>query len=242
MDNSDLNTPCDVHSSSDEYARRFSGPIGAWLLEVQARSLNQVLAEFAGKNALDVGGGHGQLLPLLIGHGCQTTLFASSAAATKNARQYIDAGKVKAATGDIFHPPFPEQSFDLVCSIRILSHADDWKGFVRELCRLSRDAVIVDYPTFRSVNIISRLFFPLKKLVEKNTRTFTTFWEAELAEEFKKNGFILKDKFPQFFFPMALHRGVKQRVFSESIEAAASALQLTKMLGSPVLGLFKRID
>jgi hypothetical protein len=55
----------DIHTSSDEYALRFSGPAGEWMLAVQERIALRMVRRFPDATILDVGGGHGQLaLPL----------------------------------------------------------------------------------------------------------------------------------------------------------------------------------
>ena len=53
-----------------------------------------------------------------------------------------------------------------------------WPELVAALCRLARRAVVVDYPTRRSVNAVADLFFGLKKGVEGDTRPFTVFRDA----------------------------------------------------------------
>ena len=49
----------DIDTSSDDYARRFSGKTGAWFLKVQQAATMRMLALSCQKTILDVGGGHG---------------------------------------------------------------------------------------------------------------------------------------------------------------------------------------
>ena len=49
----------DIHTSSEEYADRFSGPAGAWMLGVQEKIALRLLRRFEDVSVLDVGGGHG---------------------------------------------------------------------------------------------------------------------------------------------------------------------------------------
>ena len=49
----------DVETASDDYARRFSGPVGEWFLDVQERACLDLLRPWRGGTVLDVGGGHG---------------------------------------------------------------------------------------------------------------------------------------------------------------------------------------
>ncbi len=101
--------------------------------------------------------------------------------------------------------------------------------------RLARAAVVVDYPTRRSVNAAADLLFGLKKGVEGNTRPFTVFRDAEIEGAFAEHGFAPTGRRPQFFFPMALHRGLRSAGLARGLEGAASALGLTRALGSPVI-------
>jgi hypothetical protein len=79
------------------------------------------------------------------------------------------------------------------------------------------------------------LFFGLKKGVEGNTRPFTVFSDAEVEEAFAAHGFAPTGRHPQFFFPMALHRGLGSAGLARGLEGAASTFGLTRALGSPVI-------
>ena len=109
---------------------------------------------------------------------------------------------------DLLSLPFPDESFDIALSYRLLSHVTRWPDLVRELCRVARRAVLVDYPTFRSVNAVAEPLFALKKGVEGNTRPFTVFGDAEIEAAFAAHGFHPTGRRPQFFWPMALHRAL----------------------------------
>jgi hypothetical protein len=142
---------------------------------------------------------------------------------------------VRFVAGDLLAPPVPDRSYDVVLSYRLLPHVRRWPELVAVLSRLSRLAVVVDYPTRRSVNAAADLFFGLKKGVEGNTRPFTVFSDAEVERAFATHGFLATGRRPQFFFPMALHRGLRSAEIARGLEGAASGLGLTRALGSPVI-------
>jgi hypothetical protein len=106
---------------------------------------------------------------------------------------------------------------------------------VAELARLARRAVIVDYPTLRSVNAVSGALFSMKKVVEGDTRPFTVFRDAEVAGAFAAAGFAVTARRPQFLLPMALHRAARRALLSRFLEGAFRASGLTRALGSPVI-------
>lgn len=226
----------DVETASADYARRFAGPVGTWFLDVQARATLELLASFPGATVLDVGGGHGQVAAALLAAGHPLTVLGSRPeACSAPLRSLVDAGRVTFLTGDLLASGQPDRAFDVVLSYRLLPHVLRWPALVAELCRLARRAVVVDYPTRRSVNAVAEGFFAMKKGVEGNTRPFLVFREDEIADAFAGAGFRETARRPQFFFPMALHRGLGRAGLSRALEGAAGAFGLRAALGSPVI-------
>jgi 2-polyprenyl-3-methyl-5-hydroxy-6-metoxy-1,4-benzoquinol methylase len=228
-------TYADVETSSDAYAQRFAGPVGEWLLAVQTRLTLQLLARFPGCSVLDVGGGHAQLAAPLSDAGFQVTVLGSAEACVERVRALVEAGRARFQAGDLLKAPFANMSFDVVLCYRLLPHIDDWRALVAELCRLARWAVIVDYPTTRSVNALAGALFGWKRRVEGDTRPFRVFQDAALRQAFEAANFKLAARRPQFFWPLALHRALRAPGLSRELERLASGLGLTHRFGSPVL-------
>jgi SAM-dependent methyltransferase len=225
----------DVLTSSEGYARRFAGPVGRFFLDRQADSTLDLLRPFPGASVLDVGGGHGQVTGPLVAAGHALTILGSDASCEARVREWTGTGRARFVAGDLVAPPLPERSHDVVLSYRLLPHVRRWPELVATLCRLARLAVVVDYPTRRSVNAASGPLFGLKKGVEGDTRSFIVFSDAEVEREFSRHGFRPTGRRPQFFFPMALHRGLGSAGLARGLEGAASAVGLTRFLGSPVI-------
>jgi 2-polyprenyl-3-methyl-5-hydroxy-6-metoxy-1,4-benzoquinol methylase len=225
----------DVETSSDEYARRFAGPVGAFFLDVQARATLEFLRPFPEASVLDVGGGHGQLAGPLADAGHPVTIFGSGEVCGERVRTLVARGRASFRAGDLLHAPWPDRAFDVVLSFRLLSHVARWPELVAEMARLARRAVIVDYPTLRSVNAVSGALFSMKKVVEGDTRPFTVFRDAEVAGAFAAAGFAVTARRPQFLLPMALHRAARRALLSRFLEGAFRASGLTRALGSPVI-------
>ena len=108
------------------------------------------------------------------------------------------------------------------------------------MCRTAEHAVIVDYPVWFSFNFLSPILFSIKRKLEGNTRTYTLFSSHEVRREFRKHGFRLSSLKKQFFFPMGLHRTLKNPILSRRLEAAARMLGLTRLFGSPIVAKFVR--
>jgi 2-polyprenyl-3-methyl-5-hydroxy-6-metoxy-1,4-benzoquinol methylase len=229
----------DVHASSDEYAARFGHATGQWMLAVQERKLLRLLDEDI-TSVLDVGGGHGQIaLPLSRAQRAVTVLGSSPVCATQ-LTQDIERGIISFKCGNLIDLPFDAGSFNLVTSFRLMSHCAAWKTLISEMCRVSNHAVIVDYPVWLSVNVLSPLLFSLKRRIEGNTRTFKLFSNREIVREFKSHGFRLVRIERQFVWPMALHRALASPELSRTFESIARALLLRRLFGSPVIAKFVR--
>ncbi len=225
----------DIETSTDDYASRFAGKVGAWMLQVQERGVLGMLAPYPGASVLDVGGGHGQLTGALLRSGHRVTVLSSSEECKARIRQYVESGQVEFHVGNVLETPFPDRSFDVVISIRFLAHVARWPEFLGEMARAADRAVIIDYPEVRSVNYIGPHLFRLKKRLEGNTRPYTCFRERQLLDAFEEAGFRRSDCIRQFFLPMVLHRILKRPRLSTSLEALFRSARLTGFLGSPAI-------
>jgi 2-polyprenyl-3-methyl-5-hydroxy-6-metoxy-1,4-benzoquinol methylase len=230
----------DIETASERYAARFKGATGEWLLNVQGKATLRMLERLPGASILEAGGGHGQLTPFLTSAGCDVMVHGSSDACRERIREWMQAGRVRFRSGDLMNLPFPDHSYDVVIAYHLLSHIEDADGFVRELTRVARQAVIVDYPSARSLNGLTSGLFWLKKMLEGNTRHFITYSEKRVMEAFEAQGFRCREKHPKFFLPMVLHRVLKQPKLSEAAEKIFRGLGLTRLFGSPVIACFTR--
>lgn len=230
----------DIESSSQDYARRFAGPVGAWLLEVQARATLDALRGFDKATILDVGGGHAQLVGPLADAGHRVTVFGSDPICGERVRPWVEAGRARFQSGDLLALPFADGAFDVVVSYRMLPHVTDVARFAGELSRVARTAVLVDYPTKRSVNAFADGLFAAKKRIEGDTRPFVVFRDSEIDSLFGTAGLRRRARHGEYFWPVALHRGLRSRSLSVALEGIASILGLRALLGSPVIARYER--
>lgn len=201
---------------------------------MQAEATLELLRPWPGASVLDVGGGHGQVTGPLLEAGHVVTVLGSRTGCAERVRRWTRDGRARFVAGDLLAPPFPDRSFDVVLSYRLLPHVRRWRELVAGLARLARTAVVVDYPTLRSVNLAASLLFRLKRGVEGTTRPFTVFRDGEIEGAFAAHGFAPTGRRAQFFFPMALHRAAGSPRFARGLERSAKALGLTRAFGSPV--------
>src|SRR4029450_1737703 len=118
----------------------------------------------------------------------QVTVFGSHDVCRERVRPWTEHGQARFSSGDLLALPFPDGAFDGALSFRLLPHVSRWRTLLAELARVARRAVIVDYPTSRSVNAASSLLFSLKKGVEGDTRPFSVFSDAEIQEALSASG------------------------------------------------------
>lgn len=225
----------DVETSSEVYALRFSGAVGGWFVAVQAEATLDLLRPFPNARVVDVGGGHGQLAAPLAAAGHHVTVVGSSDACRPRVQHLVDGGKVRFQAADLLRLPFGPRAFDVALAFRLLPHVARWRDLLAELCRVASRAVIVDYPTRRSINAVAAPLFAVKNKVEGDTRPFAVFADDDVEAAFAGQGFRVADRRPQFAFPMALHRALRLAAVSRGLERAARAAGVTSRLGSPVI-------
>jgi SAM-dependent methyltransferase len=231
-----LREDADIGTSSDDYARRFTGAVGRWFVETQTRiTLGLLRVLPAGASVLDVGGGHAQITPPLVEAGYEVTVVGSDPACSARLQPWIADGRCRFEVADLRALPYPDRSFDAVVCLRLLPHSVSWTGLIGELCRVARRSVLIDYPSLRSANIVSQYFFELKRGIELNTRRFMTFTPPEIRRAFAELDFILRAERPQFLLPMVLHRLINHPGLSKVAELPGRALGLTRWFGSPII-------
>jgi SAM-dependent methyltransferase len=225
----------DIDTATEDYARRFSGPVGQFFLDRQTQILLKLLSSWPQANILDVGGGHGQIAVPLVQNGYKVTVAGSGPLNPMRLASLLQPKAFRFETCHLLNLPFEDRSFDLVVSFRLLPHMKEWPELITEMCRVADKAVVVDYPDLRSVNFFSESLFKAKKAVEGNTRPFRCFTRSEILGHFTKNQFGDPLFQPEFFIPMAVHRALKSRGFSRTVEFFSQAVGLTRLWGSPVI-------
>lgn len=227
----------DIHTSTDEYAGRFAGAWGEWMLGVQEKLTLQLLADLpGGASILDVGGGHGQLAHPLVREGYAVTVLGSDESCKHRISSLVEEGKARFLVGSVVALPFADHSFDAVICFRLLTHCELWQTLVKELCRVARKMVVVDYPTSQSANAIAPALFGAKKKFEKNTREWKLFRHREVQEAFAACHWRRVALKKQFAMPMVIHRMLKSKGVSAAMEAICRGVGLTALAGSPVIG------
>jgi len=230
----------DVETSSEAYAQRFAGPVGRWLLDVQADCVRELLAErdCRSLSVLEVGGGHGQLTGALLGAGHRIVVHGSRSVCHERLR--AQRTPVQHVTSPLWQLPFRERAFDLVAAVRLLAHVEDWSVVFAELARVSRRFLLVDFPARGAVHRLAPGLFAAKRRLEGNTRPYFDYALGEIEQAARSVGMDVLGVRRQFAFPMVLHRTLRRPAVSRALERAASVAGVTRVAGSPVLVLAGR--
>jgi SAM-dependent methyltransferase len=222
--------------------RRFGGPIGELVASRQAAVLARFAGNLHGRTVLDVGTGTGRAALLLSGQGARVTGIDASAEMLAVARQRAaDRGaSITFTTGDAHALEFGDRSFDVVVSLRVLMHTPQWETCLGELCRVSDGAVIFDYPAACSAAWLQSATRRALQRVGVKTEPYRVFTDRTIGAALARSGFRIEAIDRQFVLPIALHKAVGSRRFTERSEAFFEQAGLLNIFGSPVTVLAAR--
>jgi ubiquinone/menaquinone biosynthesis C-methylase UbiE len=224
-------------------ARRFGGPIG----ELVAASQAEVLRRFAGpvrsRTVLDVGTGTGRAALLMARAGAVVTGVDPSAEMLAVARrQASDTGlPVRFDVGDAHRLEFGDRTFEIVICLRVLMHASDWRQCVAELCRVSNQLVILDFPSTSSFALAQAICRRVVHRFGMRTEPYRVFSRSTLARALKHAGFRIRAEHRQFVLPIALHKAIGSPWLSTRTRSLSARLGLLRLFGSPVTVVAERL-
>lgn len=225
--------PATAQSFND---RRFGGPIGEIVAGTQARVLTAFVGRVRDRRILDVGTGTGRAALLLARGGAWVTGIDAS-------EQMLDIAREQAAEqglsaeflpGDAHNLDFPDRSVDVAISLRVLMHAPNWRRCVTELCRVADQLVVVDYPSATSFALVESLARRVTHALGARTEPYRVFTHRAMVDAFARNGFRVQSVHRQFVLPIAFHKAVGSRRFTDRVERVLERAGLQRFFGSPV--------
>ena len=216
--------------------RRFGGPIGEMIAGEQARVLANFVGRIDGRTILDVGTGTGRAALLFARGGAKVTALDASEEMLAVARQRAaeQSAAVKFVSGDAQALEFPDRSFDVAVSLRVLMHAPRWRACVSELCRVADRLVIVDYPSLSSVAVLESWMRNVLHAIGVRTEAYRVFSDREITNVLTRAGFRVRSIHRQFVLPIAFHKLIGSRRFTSRTEHLLDRAGLLRLFGSPV--------
>ena len=222
---------------------RFGGPIGQLVGSREADVFSRFVGPVNGRTVLDVGTGTGRVAILLAKSGAIVTGVDASSEMLTVARERAQAERadVRFLAGDAHALDFPDRSFDLAVSSRVLMHTPRWQTCVDELCRVARDRVVIDYPSARSFALLQSIWRRANVAAGGSAgQPYRVFFDSQLAAAFQRNGFQMRSKERQFVLPIGLYKLFGSARLAEMSEATLRGVGLARLFASPVTVLAER--
>jgi ubiquinone/menaquinone biosynthesis C-methylase UbiE len=221
---------------------RFGGPIGRLLLETQDRVLLAFLGEVRGRHVLDVGTGTGRAALTLARAGAHVVGIDASAEMLRVARARADAEGVSIAfeEGDAHALARGDGAVDAAVSFRVLMHTPGWRRCLGELCRVAREKIVFDYPAACSAALLQSIARRVAARLGRKTEPYRVFTAGAIAQVLDAHGYRITSVHRQFVLPIAFHKRIGSRAFTEGLEAGLDAAGLLRLFGSPVTVLAER--
>jgi ubiquinone/menaquinone biosynthesis C-methylase UbiE len=221
---------------------RFGGPVGKLIQRMQEGVLLDFLGEVAGRRVLDVGTGTGRAALAAAARGAQVTGLDASEEMLRVARAHAErAGlSVTLQRGDAHALDFPDRAFEASISLRMLMHTPDWRRCLGELCRVTNDRVVFDYPSLLSTAAVQVLLRRLAWLAGRRVETYHVMGTAAVESVLRQHGFKVVRVHRQFVLPIGFHKWIGSPGFTQAVESGLAAIGLLRLAGSPVTILAER--
>ncbi len=187
---------------------RFSGAVGRYIAEHQLSFLLNHSEPLPGLKILDVGAGTGRIALELAGRGAVVLAADASSKmlAILKEKAFLQGIPVKTSRIDAHHLPFPDRSFDMVISFRMIMHVVDWRRSLSELCRVSAGQVALDFPPRSGFAGLAPLIHPLIRPFNSNHQSYKVFSIAEVTTALQAEGFAVEAVDRHLVLPFGLHR------------------------------------
>jgi SAM-dependent methyltransferase len=217
-------------------ATRFGGPIGELIATTQGRVLANLIGTIRDRVILDVGTGTGRAALLLARGGAHVTAVDASSEMLAVARRRAteEGAAVRFLVGDAHALEFPDRSFDVAVSLRVIMHTPQWQQCVSELCRVAERLVVVDYPSAHSFAAIQSTARRIAHAAGLKPEPYRVFTDRTIAAAFAAHGFRIRSVHRQFVLPIAFHKAIGSRRFTVAVETVLDRLGLLGLFGSPI--------
>jgi ubiquinone/menaquinone biosynthesis C-methylase UbiE len=219
--------------------QRFGSEVGEFIKRTQESVVFSNLPDVNGWKVVDVGAGTGRLTIAFLQHGAEVVACDYSDEMLKVLQSKISTPALQTQKADAQDLPFADQTFHCALSFRMLMHVMDWKKALTELCRVSRDWVIIDFPPRRGFLRFAPLFHRIKKPFVKNLQAYKVLSPDDVRSILKSQNFDVQSMDSGFLLPITVHRLLRSARTTGALEKVFAKTGLTQLFGSP-LTIFAR--
>lgn len=220
---------------------RFGGPVGEFIKHAQEQAVFANLPDVSGWKVIDVGAGTGRFTIPFLKRGASVTACDASEHMLQVLHSKIESPGLQTKIVDAHELPFADKSFDCAVSFRILMHLLDWKKALSELCRVSKDWLIFDFPPKRGFLYFAPFVHLLKKPFSKTLQPYKVLPVCQVREQLRAQDFEIHAVDHGFFLPITAYRMVGSSGFTKTAEKIFDSMRLTRHFGSPVTIFARRV-
>ena len=222
--------------------QRFGSAIGEFIKKTQEKVVFSTLPDVSGWKVIDVGAGTGRFTIAFLERGAAVTACDASEEMLKVLQSKLpEGGNVETKAIDAQDLTFADKSFDCAISFRLLMHVIDWKKALSEICRVSSDWLIFDFPANRGFLRLTPIFHFLRKPFATNLQPYKVLSSREIEQVLRLNNFKIVSRDDGYFLPIVVHRILHSPAFSRAAENVLGKLGLTRLFGSPVTIFARRV-
>jgi len=216
--------------------KKYGGNFGEYLKNKEINTFMSMIDSDC-ERILDIGSGTGKL-SIFMNRGSYQIVSLD------NSYEMVEVAKSNAIKSGVVYLPvvcdanficFNDREFDCVVASRVFMHISHWGKALSEICRVSKKIIVFDFPTTISSSGLDSVFKRAKKILNKDTIPYKTFFLNRVIKELKNNDFRTVEFKRGFFLPLIIHRILDNPEFSEKIEKFFKKIGLTDILGSPAI-------
>jgi ubiquinone/menaquinone biosynthesis C-methylase UbiE len=214
---------------------RFGGEIGELIKKTQQDLVFTTLPDVQGWKVADIGAGTGRITIPFLEAGASVSACDASVPMLEVLKEKIKSPSLQVFAVDAHQLQFDDQSFDCAVSFRLLLHVVDWKKVMSEICRISKDWIVIDFAAHRGFLVVapSSLWYNIRRLSSKVVQPYRTIPVNAVKNELQIHGFEIIKEDPGYFLPLVFYRKIGSAGFMKTAEQFFGAVGLTGIAGSP---------
>jgi len=214
---------------------RFGGAIGQFIKKTQQDLVFHTLPDVKSWKVADIGAGTGRITIPFLEAGASVSACDASVPMLEVLKEKIKSPNLQVFAIDAHQLEFENQSYDCAVSFRLLLHVVDWKKVLSEICRISKDWIIIDFTAHRGFYVLasSSLWYKVRNVTSKVVQPYRTIPVPEVKTELEKHGFEIIKEDSGYFLPLVIYRKIGSPGFMKAAERLFGAIGLTGVAGSP---------